>query len=152
MGYDYFVTEQFKDKIDAWAENTAEAAKQESLAVVSSQIKVLKTQTGWLYALLIFLLGAYITHAMMHQFSDDPNNIGYLIFFSLAWLLCVAGIAYNVVNKIIAEHLAAMLVPLTKVTLYSYLRFTPKGAIAGTGMLFLLTSFLCRAINYNYGI
>ena len=88
---------------------------------------------------------------ILTYFFESKLNLFWLSFFMIFPAIFFVLRAFNtVLNKLLLEGLAPMILPLGKWVLALYLLFTAKGVISGAGFIFLVASFVCRYYNVLY--
>ena len=150
MGYEYFLSDNIKIKVDSWAKKLAQNVQKESDQKIKQQFTVLRRNLRYLLVGILFLTIGIASFRSISIVENDPSYFAIAIIFGfLAVFFILSGIN-TVMERMIIEGMAPMVVPLGKKVITTYLLFTSKGVIAGTGMLLLLASFWCRYYNATH--
>ena len=147
MGYEFFISEDFKKVIDMWAKEKTKDLHAKSIEEIKVQINVIKKNIPYYISASIFLgIGAF-SFFLMNYFETKLDFVwGALILF-FPTLFFIIGAFNTVLDKLFKDGLAPLVLPLGKWFLSFYLLFTAKGVISGAGFLILVASFICRYHN-----
>lgn len=147
MGYDYFISSKIKDRLDEWAKNRIHDIQIQSNDAIKAQVQVLKRNLRtYVIAFAVMVAGA-ISLRFVAVFEQDQRTVLIAIAFGLMSVVLMLGAFKTVLDRLVIEGLAPMVIPLGARALAAYLLFTSKGVIAGIGMIFLLASFWARYAN-----
>jgi len=146
MAYDYFLSDQLKDKVDGYATGVLENAQVNSNKKLGSLNEQKRKFFPYFYALLIFIYFSVLLYLIMQIASTIQVNIWVTIALALVWLFFIAGTMQGVV-KWVGESVGPLSGPYLWNLLLKFLAYSPKKSIAATGIIFLGISFLLRYIN-----
>lgn len=149
MGYEFFISSKMKGAIDKWAEIHAKSLKATSLEEVKAQVGIIKKHTPYYVTAVVFLVFGLASFKLISVFESN-NFIWLAILIGFVAIFFIVGAFKSVLDKLIIEGLAPMIIPLGKWVLALYLLFTAKGVISGVGFIFLIASFVCRYHNAVY--
>jgi len=150
MGYEFFISGKMKTAIDLWAKGRVLFVRDSSLKEVSHQLSVLKKNIPYYVSATVCLVLGIICSKMVIFFETQLNLIWLAIIMALATIFFIVGAFNAVLEKLIIEGLAPMIVPLGQWVVALYLLFTAKGVISGVGFVFLAASFIVRYYNASY--
>lgn len=147
MGYDYFISSKIKDRLDKWAKNRIHDIRIQSNDAIKGQIQVLKRNLRTYVIAFAVMVAGTITLRFVAVFEQVQGTILIAIAFGIISVVLILGAFKTVLDRLVIEGLAPMVIPLGARVLAAYLLFTSKGVIAGVGMIFLLASFWARYAN-----
>ena len=147
MGYEYFISHTIKEHIDSWAKQKTMHIQLQSDWVIKSQVAVLKKNIStYVIAFAVLALGI-VCFKLISVFEHDYRNLWLAIIFGLLSIVFIIGAFRAVIDRLVIEGLAPMVIPLGARVITTYLLFTSKGVVAGIGVLILLISFWLRYLN-----
>ncbi|MBI5937176.1 MAG: hypothetical protein HY850_04945 [Betaproteobacteria bacterium] len=149
MGYDYFVSEAVKNKLNAIANDFVGTYKNQLDIEIAEKASIFKAWlprllTGAFYALACVVI--YIAIQLLLKSFASPL----LLLPSLILLIGFAIFGIRASNHLSAAFSYALIPLTTKVIaklLISFLLYSSKGSIAALGMVSLIAAFACRYIN-----
>jgi hypothetical protein len=152
MGYDYFLSDDLKERANVVATDFAKIYRTQLDEKLMNQIGVFRSWlptlfTGIFYAIFCFSL----VGLMVSLIKINLGLVGPLI----ALMLLIPFIWYSklAIDKIIdafANGVLPFTFPALGRVIITFLLYSSKGTIAALGMLFLISSFVCRYLNYFY--
>lgn len=147
MGYDYFVSSSIKGILDEWVKKHALKLKERSSEVIAAQLEKMRRNLR-IYAITFFVLSiGIICLRLVAVFESDMRTIWLAIVLGLLSVILIIGSFKTVLDRLVVEGLAPMVIPLGVRLISAYLLFTSKGVVAGVGMILLLVSFWARYAN-----
>ncbi len=150
MGYDFFISKKMKDSVDSWAKWHATALRDSSLEDINKQIFIIKKHMPYYVSAVVFLAIGTSCFKFMSYFEAHNNLVWLALLMAFPAIFFIVGAYNTVLDKLIIEGLAPMIIPLGKWVLALYLLFTAKGVVSGVGFIFLVASFACRYHNAIY--
>lgn len=152
MGYDYFLSDQLKEKANVVAKDIATTYRVQLDEKLTTQMIVFRSWlptffTGCFYAIFCFSLFALMISLIKINLGLLGPLIALMILIPFIWY---SKLAIDRIVEAFANGVVPFTLPVLGRVVITFLLYSSKGTIAALGMLFLISSFVCRYLNYYF--
>lgn len=146
MGYDYLISEKLKEKANIVTTDLVKGQQDVIDLKLKEQInKSFQTVPMILSGTILGIVswGLWLLNRLA---IESGGNIWVIIFLFILFLFFISAAFQGLLRGFI-EGILPFTLPIILRTISSFLLYSSKGAIAATGMLFLIAAFICRYVN-----